>query len=131
MNGKRIAMELRLRRMPVSTGWHVRPVLSSDREALSALLYGAFRGTVDDDGETFADASAEIGKTFAGAYGRLLPECYFVAPDRVLCEVHRRFEALSIRIGFPRQDLRIGQFADETDPADTGDEAAEVPPHQP
>ena len=50
----------------------------SDREDLAILLYAAFRGTIDDEGETFADALAEIDKTFAGDYGELLFDCSFV-----------------------------------------------------
>lgn len=42
------------------------------------LLYAAFRGTVDDEGETLDDARQEIAKTFAGSYGRLLPDASFV-----------------------------------------------------
>ena len=50
----------------------------SDREDLAILLYATFRGTIDDEGETFADALAEIDRTFAGDYGELLFDCSFV-----------------------------------------------------
>ena len=71
-------MELRLTRLEVASSLNHRPVLTSDREDLAILLYAAFRGTIDDEGETFADAIAEIDKAFAGDYGDLLLDCSFV-----------------------------------------------------
>lgn len=55
-----------------------RRVRTSDKEALAILLFAAYRGTIDDEGDTLADALAEIEKTWSGAYGRFLPECSFV-----------------------------------------------------
>jgi len=36
------------------------------------------RGTIDDEGESFADALAEIDKVFSGDYGKPLRDCSFV-----------------------------------------------------
>jgi ribosomal protein S18 acetylase RimI-like enzyme len=58
-----------------------RSVRTEDMEALAVLLYAAYRGTIDDEGESFADALVEIEKTFRGEYGRFLPECSFVIAD--------------------------------------------------
>lgn len=74
----RIPMELQLTRQEYAASWACRTVRESDREDLAILLYAAFRGTIDDEGETFADALAEIDRTFAGDYGDLLPDCSFV-----------------------------------------------------
>ena len=49
----------------------VRPVQESDRAALGQLMYHAYLGTVDYEGETEEQAAAEIARTFAGAYGTL------------------------------------------------------------
>jgi ribosomal protein S18 acetylase RimI-like enzyme len=43
--------------------------------ALGSLMFAAYRGTVDDEGETEAAALAEIQKTYAGAYGAFVPLC--------------------------------------------------------
>lgn len=71
-------MQLLLTRQERSATWPYQPVRESDREDLAILLYAAFRGTIDDEGETFADALAEIDRTFAGDYGGLLYDCSFV-----------------------------------------------------
>jgi GNAT superfamily N-acetyltransferase len=46
-----------------------------DQESLGRLMYEAYRGTIDDAGETPDDAQTEIAKFFAGGYGPLLLEC--------------------------------------------------------
>ena len=71
-------MELRLTRQEHAASWECRTVRESDREDLAILLYAAFRGTIDAEGETFADALAEIDRTFAGDYGELLFDCSYV-----------------------------------------------------
>jgi len=78
MAAKRIPMSLRLKPQTVVKDWPLRAVRTSDAHDLAILLYAAFRGTIDDEGETFAGAVREIEKTFAGDYGRLLPDCSFV-----------------------------------------------------
>jgi len=71
-------MELRLSRQTYAASWPCRTARRSDLEGLAFLLYAAFRGTVDDDGETFADALAEIDRTLSGGYGDLRFDCSFV-----------------------------------------------------
>jgi GNAT superfamily N-acetyltransferase len=75
---KRITMAAALHQQRTESSWLCRAVRSSDAEDLAILLYAAFRGTADDEGETFADAQREIEKTFSGEYGRLLLETSFV-----------------------------------------------------
>lgn len=48
----------------------LRSPRDADRPALGALMYRAYRGTIDDEGETPAQALAEVHKTWSGAYGR-------------------------------------------------------------
>ena len=72
-------MELRLARSAGEASRPCRTVRADDVDSLSVLLYAAFRGTIDDEGESFADALAEIERTFAGGYGKLLTNCSFVA----------------------------------------------------
>ena len=78
MAAKRIPMSLRLKPQTITKDWASRAIRTSDAHDLAILLYAAFRGTIDDEGETFADALCEIEKTFAGDYGRLLTDCSFV-----------------------------------------------------
>jgi ribosomal protein S18 acetylase RimI-like enzyme len=47
----------------------VRAVQPTDEQALGPLMYRAYLGTVDYEGETEDQAIAEIRKTFAGGYG--------------------------------------------------------------
>jgi len=72
-------MELRLTRQTCAPPRSFRAVRRSDREDLAILLYAAFRGTLDDEGETFSGALVEIDRTLAGKYGDLLIDCSFVA----------------------------------------------------
>ncbi len=78
MAAKRIPMSLQLSHQTFDHEWSCRIVQASDAHDLAILLYAAFRGTIDDEGETFADAVREIEKMFAGDYGRLRLACSFI-----------------------------------------------------
>ena len=69
----RFAMILPLERQRDDTTFTSRPVVASDAPALSRLLYASFRGSIDDEGETPADAQHEINRFFRGEYGRFDP----------------------------------------------------------
>ena len=43
-----------------------------DREALANLMLEAYRGTIDDEGETLEEAVAEVDRTLGGDYGDFL-----------------------------------------------------------
>ena len=57
----------------------VRRFKPVDEPALGPLMLRAYRGTVDDEGETLEDAVAEVRKTLAGDYGDFMPACSMVA----------------------------------------------------
>jgi len=78
MSTNRIPMILRLQQQTFDREWLCRAIRKTDAHDLAILMYASFRGTIDDEGETFAGAVREIGKTLAGDYGELLPECSFV-----------------------------------------------------
>jgi len=59
--------------------WVVRPVRDDDQEALAVLMLEAYRGTVDDEGETLDGAREEVRRTFDGDYGAFLPQFSVVA----------------------------------------------------
>ena len=64
-----------------SGSWRPRPIERSDVPAVGALMLAAYRGTVDDEGKTEADAVAEVERTMDGEYGRYLSDCSFVVED--------------------------------------------------
>jgi len=74
-------MERALTRQPIPSDLCCRSPRESDKETLAILLYAAYRGTIDDDGETFADALAEVEKVFDCTYGAFLPDCSFVIEE--------------------------------------------------
>jgi ribosomal protein S18 acetylase RimI-like enzyme len=74
-------MEVTLHPQSIPAEFRSRVVRPEDKEALATLLFAAYRGTIDDEGDSFADALEEIEKTWRGDYGRFLPECSFVVED--------------------------------------------------
>jgi GNAT superfamily N-acetyltransferase len=78
---KRIVMEIALTPRTRSANPRVRVVRPDDNEALAILLFAAYRGTIDDEGDSFADALHEIEKTWRGDYGRFLPECSYAVEE--------------------------------------------------
>ncbi len=61
--------------LPPATSIHdVRKLTEGDTPQLAELMIAAYRGTIDYEGETDADAEQEIARTFSGAYGPLVTE---------------------------------------------------------
>jgi GNAT superfamily N-acetyltransferase len=81
MNLQRIPMSCPLTRQVPPADLTCRGPQESDKEDLAILLYAAYRGTMDDEGGTFADALGEIDTLFAGGYGEFLPDCSFLAEE--------------------------------------------------
>ena len=78
MSMKRAPMSLSLTPQTFEHEWPCRCVRETDEHDLAILMYAAFRGTIDDEGEPFTDAVREVEKTLAGDYGRLMTDCSFV-----------------------------------------------------
>jgi ribosomal protein S18 acetylase RimI-like enzyme len=57
---------------PVAHDPQARPPTPADADALGALMLDAYRGTLDDEGETLADACAIARELFAGGSGALM-----------------------------------------------------------
>jgi ribosomal protein S18 acetylase RimI-like enzyme len=82
---------LRLERLVETPAFDVVEALASDSNlqklglddelALARLMLAAYRGGVDDDGETEADALALVRGTFDGRVGPFLPHCSFAKWD--------------------------------------------------
>lgn len=57
----------------------LRSLTSADAPSLGRLMWAAFRGTLDDEGETLDDAEAEITRTLSGKWGSVIWPASLVA----------------------------------------------------
>jgi len=71
----RMHMTVALRRRAAVALDGLRAPRADDAPDLARLMLDAYRGSVDDEGGSLADAADEIRKTQAGAYGDYLPDC--------------------------------------------------------
>ncbi len=67
-------MTLRLGPTAVPQLLGFRSPTEQDRFELAQLLLDAYRGTVDQEGETIEQALAELDRTYGGEYGPFMPE---------------------------------------------------------
>jgi len=74
----RLRMRTSLEEREPSGGPRHRTVRPSDAAAIGELMLAAYRGTVDDEGETLGDAVAEVDRVLAGSYGPFLFVASFV-----------------------------------------------------
>ncbi len=71
----------------LADGDRVRPTADGDRPGdvavadLAALMFEAYRGSIDDEGETFDDALAAVEALLAGEFGRVDDEASIVVRD--------------------------------------------------
>ena len=79
---RRLKMRLALTPFEVAARWPVRQVAPDNAPALAALMYAAYRGTIDDEGETEEDTLREVEATLRGQYGPLLGDCSFWIEDQ-------------------------------------------------
>ena len=90
-------VRMRLRPLPVPSPADAPPYWRSlrtdDQERLGPLLWRAYRGTIDDNGETLGDAAAEVQRLYAGTYGRLLLDC-----SCVIAEAERMISAAIVTV---------------------------------
>lgn len=85
MSFERLKMKLLLqdqRAQRLEGLWPCRAITPSDIPALAQLVLDAYKGTIDDEGQTLDEALQAIQDTFAGTSGRLLNECSFVIEER-------------------------------------------------
>ncbi|MGZ3679332.1 MAG: GNAT family N-acetyltransferase [Ktedonobacterales bacterium] len=75
----KMCVELTLQTPAVHLG--ARHVSANDVEGLARLMLAAYRGTIDDEGDTLDGARAEIQRTLAAAYGTFLPNCSWLIAD--------------------------------------------------
>ena len=60
MSKRRLKLQVGLGELPPDDKWPSRTATAEDRQALAELLIAAYSGTIDDEGETPAEALAEI-----------------------------------------------------------------------
>jgi GNAT superfamily N-acetyltransferase len=77
MSRRRFEMRLNLTPQEVDPDQPARLVSRADVPELAHLMIGAYRGTIDDEGETLDEAAAEIQATMDGKYGEFLSTCSF------------------------------------------------------
>jgi len=63
-------MRVELQEHPAAGTQDLRSPTEGDIEALGGLMYRAYLGSVDYEGETLAQSVEEIRKTYRGEYGR-------------------------------------------------------------
>lgn len=78
MRPERLEMSAVLSRLETAPVHDARRPRPDDLDALAALMFSSYRGTVDYTGESIEDARREIEKTFAGAHGIFLPQHSYV-----------------------------------------------------
>ena len=61
--------------------WLAGPFEPSAAPAVGRLLQAAYRGTIDDEGETESDAVAEVDRVLAGAYGPFVASSSFLVDE--------------------------------------------------
>ena len=78
---RRTTMRKSLRHTPATIATaNVRHVASADGDSLGELMYDAYVGTADDEGEDLDLWTRHVGDVMRGQYGRFLPEASFVTP---------------------------------------------------
>jgi RimJ/RimL family protein N-acetyltransferase len=77
----RFWMKIKLRRQPLRGGWLFRTISEGDLEALGSLMFDAYRGTIDYEGETREEAAREVYAVLAGEYGPFFEDCSYVIED--------------------------------------------------
>jgi len=55
-----------------------RNLRADDNDLMGELLYAAYHGSIDDEGESPEAARQEVARTFGGAYGPVLWDCSFI-----------------------------------------------------
>jgi ribosomal protein S18 acetylase RimI-like enzyme len=68
----RSTMVARVQRREVAADPRVRAPTSADAPAIADLMLAAYRGTIDDDGETPEETLALVRQMFAGEFGAML-----------------------------------------------------------
>lgn len=75
-------MKLILKEQNLTKLWKAINLFQGDINSLAKLMFEAYQGTIDYQGETFEDAVEEVQDTINGKYGTLLEQCSFLIEDK-------------------------------------------------
>jgi hypothetical protein len=75
-------MTMELRPQQADGSYETRTATKEDIPFLGQLMYNAYVGTIDYEGETLEEAVNEIAGLLDGKYGPFLSECSFVVTDK-------------------------------------------------
>ena len=78
MTRSRDKMQLTLRPLENPGAWPTRSLRPDDAADIAALMLDAYRGTIDDEGETAEETLAEVNAMLDGKYGPWLADASFV-----------------------------------------------------
>ncbi len=57
-------------------------ITHNDADLLGSLMFESYHNTIDDEGETPAEATEEIQQTLSGKYGPILETCSFLVEEQ-------------------------------------------------
>lgn len=61
----------------------LRNIQEADIDALGHVMYEAYLGTIDYNGETLDEAKSEIRETFQGKYGKIIASACFLTEENL------------------------------------------------
>ncbi|MBY0360243.1 MAG: GNAT family N-acetyltransferase [Candidatus Obscuribacterales bacterium] len=67
---------------PTRTDFVFRNLTSEDTSLLGPLMFEAYKGTIDDEGQTLEESLVEAGDTLKGKYGKIIWPASFIAMDK-------------------------------------------------
>lgn len=81
-----------------------RVITKEDAKILGELMYLAYQGAVDYDGETLEQSTAEVEETLKGKYGPIIWEASFVVMDG------DRAASAIVFVDFPKEKMPLLAF---------------------
>jgi GNAT superfamily N-acetyltransferase len=106
-------MKISTRSIPVNHSLPFRRVESGDASILADLMDGAYRGTIDFEGETPRQCLTEIESMFSGKYGPFLDFASFVLTSESSAESARALSATLVSHWKERPLLILAMTAPE------------------
>lgn len=67
---------------PTRSDFAFRNLTADDTNLLGPLMFEAYKGTIDDEGQTLEESLIEAGDTLKGKYGNIIWPASFIAMDK-------------------------------------------------
>lgn len=88
MPNEKIKMVFKIQPQKIENEYKTRNIKETDISEIGAVMLDAYKDTVDDEGETLADACCEIENVLKGKYGEFISEAsYLVEVDHKISSV--------------------------------------------